>query len=80
MVISEQAGKTTTAVCVFRVNVTKQKYYATLVNLIVLGRTPKTKPFSVQAIDLKKIIVSFNPREVVIDTNGLTKLAHLKSR
>ena len=60
-----------TAVCVFRVNVNKQKFYSTLVNLIVLGRTPQTKPFSVQAVDLKKIIASFNPREVVIDTNGL---------
>ena len=60
-----------TAVSVFRVNVTKGKFYATLVNLIVLGRTPKTKPFSVQAVDLKKIIEAFNPREVVIDTNGL---------
>ena len=60
-----------TAVCVFRVNVVKGKFYATLVNLYVLGRTPQTKPFSVQAVDLKKIIQDFNPREVVIDTNGL---------
>ena len=61
-----------TAVCVFRVNVVKQKFYSTLVNLIVLGRTPQTKPFTVQATDLKKIIALYNPREVVIDTNGLT--------
>ena len=60
-----------TAVCVFRVNVVKQKFYSTLVNLIVLGRTPQTKPFTVQAIDLKKIMARYNPREVVIDTNGL---------
>ena len=60
-----------TAVCVFRVNVVNGKFYATLVNLIVLGRTPKTKPFSVQAADLKQLILKFNPREVVIDTNGL---------
>ena len=60
-----------TAVCVFRVNILKGKFYATLVNLIVLGRTPQTKPFSVQAADLKQIINAFNPREVVIDTNGL---------
>ena len=60
-----------TAVCVFRVNIIKGKFYATLVNLIVLGRTPQTKPFAVQAADLKKIIQAFNPREVVIDTNGL---------
>ena len=60
-----------TAVCVFRVNVVKNKFYSTLVNLFVLGRTPQTKPFSVQATDLKKIILDFNPREVIIDTNGL---------
>jgi len=60
-----------TAVCVFRVNIVKGKFYSTLVNLIVLGRTPQTKPFTVQAVDLKKIIALYNPREVVIDTNGL---------
>ena len=60
-----------TAVCVFRVNVTNGKFYSTLVNLIVLGRTVQTKPFEVQCIDLKKIINLYNPREVVIDTNGL---------
>ena len=60
-----------TAVSVFRVNILKGKFYAALVNLIVLGRTPQTKPFTVQAVDLKKIIALFNPREVVIDTNGL---------
>ena len=60
-----------TVVCVFRVNVVQGKYLATLVNLFVLGRTPETKPFSIQAADLKKIIRDFNPREVVIDTNGL---------
>ena len=60
-----------TAVCVFRVNITKGKFYSSLVNLIVLGRTVQTKPFEVQCVDLKKIILRYNPREVVIDTNGL---------
>ena len=61
-----------TVCCVFRVNVSGEgKYYATLVNLYVLGRTVETKPFYKQAIDIKKIIQKFNPREVVIDTNGL---------
>lgn len=60
-----------TAVSIFRVNILKGKFYATLVNLIVLGRTPQTKPFTVQATDLKKIIERYNPKEVVIDTNGL---------
>ena len=60
-----------TVCCVFRVNIVKDKYIVTLVNLFVLGRTPETKPFSVQARDLKCIIRDFNPKEVIIDTNGL---------
>ena len=60
-----------TAVCVFRINVMKGKYVSTLVNLEVLGRLPQTKPFSIQAVDLKRIIQRYRPREVVIDTNGL---------
>ncbi|HZJ69113.1 MAG TPA: hypothetical protein VFD28_03785 [Candidatus Eisenbacteria bacterium] len=61
-----------TVVCVFRVNITADtKYYITLVNLFVLGRTPETKPFHIQVADLKKIIDAFQPQEVVIDTMGL---------
>ena len=61
-----------TVCCVFRVNVSGEgKYFATLVNLYVLGRQAETKTFNRQAIDLKRIIKKFNPLEVVIDTNGL---------
>ena len=61
-----------TVCCVFRVNVSGDgKYYATLVNLYVLGRTVETKSFRIQAMDIKKIMRKFNPREVIIDTNGL---------
>ena len=61
-----------TVCCVFRVNVSGEgKYYATLVNLYVLGREAETKTFHRQVIDLKRIIKKFNPFEVVIDTNGL---------
>lgn len=60
-----------TVACVFRVNVRDNKYYATLVNLFVLGKQAKTKTFVQQAIDLKKIMAIYNPREVVIDCNGL---------
>ena len=61
-----------TVCCVFRVNVSSEgKYFATLVNLYVLGRQAETKTFNRQAIDLKRIIKKFNPLEVVIDTNGL---------
>ena len=60
-----------TVVCVFRVNINNEgRHRVSLVNLYVLGRTPQTKPFAVQALDLKKLIKAFNPREVVIDTNG----------
>lgn len=60
-----------TVCCVFRVNVIQGKYYATLVNLYVLGRQKETKTFYKQVIELKKIIAAFSPKEVVIDTNGL---------
>lgn len=61
-----------TVCCVFRVNVSGEgKYFATLVNLYVLGRQAETKTFNQQVIELKRIIKKFNPLEVVIDTNGL---------
>lgn len=60
-----------TVACVFRVNIRENKYYSTLVYLEVLGRQAETKQFSQQAIDLKKLIERYRPREVVIDTNGL---------
>lgn len=60
-----------TVVCVFKVTIIDNKYFATLVNLVVLGRTAETKPFSRQVVDLKKMINAYRPREVVIDTNGL---------
>jgi len=47
------------------------KYYATLVNLYVIGRQAETKTFARQAADLKTLIERFNPREVVMDCNGL---------
>lgn len=61
-----------TVCCVFRVNINGEgQYFATLVNLYVLGRQAETKTFYRQAIELKRIIKRFNPREVIIDTNGL---------
>ena len=60
-----------TVACVFRVNIRDNKYYSTLVYLEVLGRQAETKTFTQQAIDLKKLIEKYRPREVVIDCNGL---------
>lgn len=60
-----------TVVCVFRVNIVSDKFYSTLVNMVVLGRTPETKMTSVQVTEIKKLIRVYNPREVVMDTNGI---------
>ena len=60
-----------TVACIFKVSVLDGKYFASLVNIVVLGRTPETKPFSRQAADIKRLINLYDPREVVIDTNGL---------
>ena len=60
-----------TVACIFKVSNLDGKYYATLVNIEVLGRTPETKPFSRQAADIKRLINLYDPREVVLDTNGL---------
>lgn len=60
-----------TVACIWRVNIRDAVYYSTMVNIFVLGRQAETKTFSQQAIDLKKLIEDFRPREVVIDCNGL---------
>ena len=61
-----------TVACVFRVNIDNTgKHWATLVNIKVLARSAETKTFTQQAIDVKRLIRDFQPKEVVIDTNGL---------
>ena len=60
-----------TVVSIFRVNIREDKYYATLVNIEILGRQAETKVFTRQATDIKKIIARYNPREVIIDCNGV---------
>ena len=60
-----------TVCCIFKVTIDGTKYRCILANIYVLGRTPETKPFEKQAIDLKKLIGLYQPKEVVIDTNGL---------
>lgn len=48
-----------------------EKYRINLVNIYVLGLTELEKQFSYQAADLKRLIANFNPKEVIIDINGL---------
>lgn len=60
-----------TVCCVFKVMNKNDTLHASLVNLYVIGKNDKTRHFELQALELKKIIKAFNPREIVIDGNGL---------
>ena len=60
-----------TVACIWRVNIVQEKHYATLVNLFVLGRQAEKKTFQEQAIDVKRLVNDFQPREVIIDCTGL---------
>ena len=60
-----------TVVSVFKVFRHQEHFDVSLVNIYILGLTETTKHFSIQSLDLKKIIARFNPEEIVIDGNGL---------
>lgn len=60
-----------TVVSVFKVYRNKDGFRSNLVNMYVLGKTDKERHFEIQARDLKRIIKAFEPKEVVIDGNGL---------
>lgn len=42
-----------------------------LVNIYILGKTEDDKVFEKQVLELKRLMEKFNPREVVIDINGI---------
>lgn len=71
--LSVDVGRITcqTVCSVFKVFRHDDGYEIKLVNVYILGKTETTKHFSVQALDLKKIIARFDPLEIVIDGNGL---------
>lgn len=48
-----------------------EKYHCNLVNIYILGKTENEKVFDVQVLELKRLIHRFEPREVVIDINGI---------
>ena len=48
-----------------------EKYHCNLVNLFVLGKTEDEKVFDYQVVELKRLIRAFNPKEVIIDINGI---------
>ena len=69
--VARTTGGDNSIAAVFRVHIKDNRYYARMVNLVVLGRTAETKTFLRQAIDIKHLIAQYNPLEVVIDLNGL---------
>lgn len=68
-----------TVVTVFKVKPTSSGFRYNIVNIYVLGTTQETKHFEIQALALKKIIAAFEPKEVVIDGNGLIKTSPILS-
>lgn len=46
-------------------------YRINLVNIYILGKTVEEKIFDKQVVELKRLIQLFNPKEVVIDINGI---------
>lgn len=69
--VGRAAGGDASVAEVFRVNVRDNKYFSTLVYIEVLGLTDEARTFTGQAIGIKRLIEAYNPREVVIDCNGL---------
>lgn len=77
-IISVDVGRLNdqTVACIFKVSVdARGRHRSVLVNLQVLAKKAETKTFTQQAIDIKRLIRDFEPREVVIDTNGLNTQA-----
>lgn len=69
--VARAAGGDASVAEVFRVNIRDNRYFSTLVNIVMLGLTDETRTFEAQAIGIKRLIEEYNPREVVIDCNGL---------
>lgn len=63
--------KCQTVCTVLKVFPNNERWRINLVNIYVLGKTDNEKVFDKQVLELKKLIAKFNPREVVIDVNGL---------
>ena len=60
-----------TACVVLKVFPRGDKYTCNLVNVYILGKTENEKVFDKQVLELKRLIQRFNPKEVILDINGL---------
>ena len=69
--VGRAAGGDASVAFIFRVNIKDNKFFSTVVNIQVLGLTDESRTFTGQAIGIKRLIEAYNPREVVIDCNGL---------
>ena len=61
-----------TVATIFKVYQRADAFYIGIPNIFILGLREETKHFSIQASQLKQLIYQFDPKEVVIDGNGLT--------
>lgn len=60
-----------TVVTVFKVLPRENEFVINVVNIYVIGKTAETKSFPAQSLELKRIVDAFNPKEVVVDANGM---------
>lgn len=60
-----------TVAVILKVFPSGDRYTCNIVNIYVLGKTEDEKVFDKQVLELKRLIKAFNPKEVVIDINGL---------
>lgn len=66
------ARKNCQSVCVvLKVFPNKDGWKMNVVNIYILGKTKDEKVFDHQVLELKRLIRKFNPKEVVIDINGI---------
>ncbi len=72
-IISVDIGriKDSTIATVFKVYPKPDAFRAVVVNIFPLGKTQQDKAFAKQAMDIKTLISEFNPKQVIIDINGL---------
>lgn len=60
-----------TVATVIKVFPNSEQWHYNLVNVYILGKVEQEKVFDHQVLELKRLIKQFNPREVVIDINGV---------
>lgn len=60
-----------TVVTVFKVLQQQYEWAYRIVNIVVIGAGKSTHHFDEQALEIKRMIASYQPEEILIDTNGV---------